>query len=158
VWFRTTELAFFPDGRIVVSTHGDDIWIVSGIDAGLANLQWRRFAAGLFEPFGLQVADNKVYVTCKDRLTRLHDVNNDGEADFYESFSADTDVSTFFHAYNFDLQHDTKGNFYYVKAGQYTSHALPGAVIKVSANGKNAPSTATAFAPRTAWVSCPTTG
>lgn len=136
VWFRTTALAFFPDGRMVVSTHGGDIWIVSGIDAGLANLQWRRFAAGLYEPFGLQVADNKVYVTCKDRLTRLHDVNNDGEADFYESFSADTDVSTFFHAYNFDLQHDTKGNFYYVKAGQYTSHALPGAVIKVSANGK----------------------
>jgi len=28
------------------------------------------------------VVDNKIYVTCKDRLTRLHDLNNDGEADF----------------------------------------------------------------------------
>ena len=101
----------------------------------MAKLQWQRFAAGLYEPFGLQVIDNKIYVTCKDRLTRLHDMNNDGEADFYESFSADTDVSAFFHAYNFDLQRDSKGNLYYVKAGQYTSRALPGAVIKVSANG-----------------------
>ena len=136
VWMRTSALAFFPDGRMAVCTHGGDVWIVSGIDASLAKLQWKRFAAGLYEPFGLQVVDNKIYVTCKDRLTRLHDLNNDGEADFYESFSAETDVSTFFHAFNFDLQRDKKGNFYYVKSGQYTSHALPGAVIKVSANGK----------------------
>ena len=44
---------------MVVCTHGGDVWIVSGIDAGLAKLQWRRFAAGLYEPFGLQVVDNK---------------------------------------------------------------------------------------------------
>jgi len=136
VWLRTSALAFFPDGRMAVCTHGGDVWIVSGIDTSLANLKWKRFAAGMYEPFGLQVIESKVYVTCKDRLTRLHDFNNDGEADFYESFSADTDVSTFFHAFNFDLQRDTAGNLYYVKAGQYTSHALPGAVIKVSPDGK----------------------
>ena len=74
----------------------------------------------MYEPFGLQVIDGLVYVTCKDRLTRLHDLNDDGEADFYESFSADDDVSTFFHAFNFDLQRDTQGNLYYAKSGQYT--------------------------------------
>jgi hypothetical protein len=121
---------------MAVCTHGGDVWIVSGINKSLANLKWKRFAAGMYEPFGLQVIGGKVYVTCKDRLTRLHDFNNDGEADFYESFSADTDVSTFFHAFNFDLQRDTAGNLYYVKSGQYTSHALPGAVIKISPDGK----------------------
>lgn len=136
VWLRTSALAFFPDGRMAVCTHGGDVWIVSGIDKSLAKLKWKRFAAGMYEPFGLQVIGGKVYVTCKDRLTRLHDFNKDGEADFYESFSADTDVSTFFHAFNFDLQRDGDGNLYYVKSGQYTSHALPGAVIKVSADGK----------------------
>ena len=135
-WFRTSALDFFPDGRMVVSTHGGDIWIASGVDDKLLKLQWKRFAGGLYEPFGLKVVDGKIYVTCKDRLTRLHDLNNDGEADFYESFSADTDVSTFFHAFNFDLQTDTKGNFYYAKSGQYTDFALPGAVIKVSPDGK----------------------
>lgn len=135
-WFRTSALDFFPDGRMVISTHGGDIWIVSGIDKDLLNLKWKRFAGGLYEPFGVKVVDGIIYVTCKDRLTRLHDLNNDGEADFYESFSADTDVSRFFHAFNFDLHTDTEGNFYYAKCGQYTSYALPGSVIKVSPDGK----------------------
>lgn len=135
-WFRTSALAFFPDGRLVVSTHGGDIWIVSGIDKDLLNLKWKRYAGGLYEPFGVKVVDGLIYVTCKDRLTRLHDLNNDGEADFYESFSADTDVSRFFHAFNFDLHTDDAGNFYYAKCGQYTSYALPGSVIKVSRDGK----------------------
>ncbi len=135
-WFRTSALAFFPDGRMVVSTHGGDVWIVSGVDDDLEELSWKRFAAGLYEPFGLQVVDDKVYVTCKDRLTRLHDINGDGEADYYESFSADDDVSVNFHAFNFDLQRDAEGSFYYAKSGQYTDYKLPGSIIKVSSDGK----------------------
>ncbi len=135
-WFRTSALDFFPDGRMALATHGGDVWIVSGIDDDLLDLKWKRFAGGLYEPFGLKVVDGKIYVTCKDRLTRLHDLNKDGEADFYESFSADTDVSINFHAFAFDLQTDSKGNFYYAKSGQYTDYALPGAVIKISPDGK----------------------
>jgi hypothetical protein len=105
-WLRTSALAFFPDGRMAVCTHGGDVWIVSGIDDKLEEIKWKRFAAGMYEPFGLQVIKDKIYVTCKDRLVRLHDLNGDDEADFYESFSADDDVSTFFHAFNFDLQCD----------------------------------------------------
>jgi len=135
-WFRTSALDFFPDGRMVVATCGGDIWIVSGVDDDLLNLKWKRFAGGLFEPFGVKVVDGLIYVACRDRLTRLHDVNRDEEADFYESFSTDTDVSSFFHAFNFDLHTDSEGNFYYAKCGQYTSYALPGSVMKVSADGK----------------------
>ena len=76
-----------------------------------------RFAAGLYEPFGLRIVADQIYVTCKDRLVRLHDLNQDDEADFYESFSADLDVSVNFHAFNFDLQTDEEGNFYYAKSG-----------------------------------------
>ena len=135
-WFRTSALDFFADGRMVLATHGGDVWIVSGINRDLRSLRWKRFASGLYEPFGVKVVKDQVYLTCKDRLVRLHDFNRDGEADFYESFSADTDVSFFFHAFNFDLQTDPEGNFYYAKAGQYTDHALPGAVIKVSPDGR----------------------
>ena len=135
-WFRTAALDFFEDGRMVLATHGGDVWVVSGIDDDLEELKWKRFASGLYEPFGVKVVDGKIYLTCKDRLVRLHDLNGDDEADFYENFSADTDVSFFFHAFNFDLQTDKQGNFYYAKAGQYTDHALPGAVIKVSPDGK----------------------
>ncbi|MCG8650546.1 MAG: c-type cytochrome [Pirellulales bacterium] len=135
-WFRTSALDFFPDGRMVLATHGGDIWIVSGIDDELLNLQWKRFAGGLYEPFGVKVVDDHVYVTCKDRLTKLHDVDSNGEADFYESFSADQDVSVNFHAFNFDLQVDASGNFYYSKSGHGADSHIPGAIIKVSSDGK----------------------
>ncbi|MCA9139763.1 MAG: c-type cytochrome, partial [Planctomycetales bacterium] len=134
-WFRTSALDFFPDGRMAVATHGGDIWIVSGIDNDLLNLRWKRFAGGLYEPFGIKIVDGHIYVTCKDRLTKLHDKDENGEADFYESFSADQDVSVNFHAFNFDLQTDNEGNFYYAKSGHGTDSDIPGAVIKVSSDG-----------------------
>lgn len=134
-WIRTTALDFFPDGRAAVSTYGGDVWIVSGIDDDLKELRWRRFAAGMFEPMGVRVIDGLVYVTCRDRITRLHDRNGDGEADFYESFFADPDVSPNFHAFNFDLQTDAEGALYYAKSGQYTDYALPGSVLKVAKDG-----------------------
>lgn len=144
-WFRTSALDFFKDGRMALATHGGDIWIVSNIDDKLENLKWKRFAAGLYEPFGLKIVDGIIYVTCKDRLTRLHDHNQDGEADFYESFYADEDVSTFFHAFNFDLQTDSEGNFYYAKSGQYTNYKYPGSVMKVPPQGGEAEVYCTGF-------------
>ena len=135
-WIRTSAVDFFEDGRAAVSTLGGDVWIVSGLDAGLEEVQWKRYAAGMFEPLGLAVVDGEVIVTCRDRLTRLHDLNDDGEADFYESFYADTDVSTTFHAFNFDLQEDANGDLFFVKSGQYTDSDLGGAVMRVTPAGE----------------------
>jgi len=137
-WMRTSALDFFPDGRAVVTTHGGDVYIVSGIDKSLSDVRWNRFAAGLFEPFGVKVVDEKIYVTCRDGIKRLHDYNNDGEADFIESFWNDDDVSCVFHGYNFDLQTDDEGNFYLAKAGQHTNHHRPGTVMKVPPQGGEA--------------------
>ncbi|MGB7347855.1 MAG: DUF6797 domain-containing protein [Pirellulaceae bacterium] len=136
-WFRTSAVDFFPDGRMALATYGGDVWIVSGIDESLAELKWKRFAGGLYEPMGLKVVDGKIYVTCKDRLTRLHDKDENGEADFYESFSADEDVSVNFHAFNFDLQTDAAGNFYYAKSGHGTDSDIPGCIVKISPNGSD---------------------
>ena len=135
-WLRTTALDFFSDGRMAVSTYGGDIWLVDGVDESLTKLRWKRFAAGLYEPFGLRIVADQIYVTCKDRLVRLHDLNQDDEADFYESFSADPDVSVNFHAFNFDLQTDEEGNFYYAKSGHGSDSKLPGTIYKISNDGK----------------------
>jgi hypothetical protein len=135
-WFRTSAIDFFPDGRMVVTTYGGDVWIVSGVDRDLLSMRWRRYAGGLYEPMGVKVVEGKVIVLGKDRLTRLHDLNGDGEADFYESFSADPDVSVNFHAFNFDLQVDSKGFLYYAKSGHGADFELPGAIYKISPDGK----------------------
>ena len=130
-WLRPSALAFFPDGRAVVTTYGGDVWIVSGLALSLGEVTWSRFAAGLYEPFGVQVIEGLLYVTCRNGIVRLHDLNHDGEADFYETWYADTDVSGFFHSFNFDLQMDRRGHLYYVKPGEYTNYKLPGAVIEI---------------------------
>lgn len=144
-WFRTSAIDFFDDGRLVVTTYGGDVWIVSGVDEELTDLRWKRFAGGLYEPFGVKVIDEKIYVSCKDRITRLHDLNADGEADYYECFSPDPDVSVNFHAFNFDLQTDNTGNLYYAKSGHGADFDLPGAVYKVSPDGKRHEVLATGF-------------
>ncbi|MCA9032194.1 MAG: hypothetical protein KDA66_15365, partial [Planctomycetaceae bacterium] len=110
-------------------------YLVSGVDKSLSHVTWKRFAAGLFEPFGVRVVDGTIYVTCRDGLKRLHDFDNNGEADFIEAFWNDDDVSCMFHAYNFDLQTDSNGNFYFAKAGQYTQHHRPGSIMRIPPEG-----------------------
>lgn len=138
-WLRFCAFDFFSDGRAAISTWSGDIWIISGIDNTLRNLKWKRYAAGLFEALGLKIVEDVVYVTARDRIVRLHDLNHDGEADFYESFNSDAPVAPSYHAFAFDLQTDRAGNFYYVRCGQRVDPALPlhGGMLKVSKDGAN---------------------
>jgi hypothetical protein len=137
---------FFADGkRAALCTWNGDVWIVSGIDDDLQNLKWRRYAAGLFETLGVRIVDDVVYVTGKDQITRLHDLNNDGEADYYECFNNDVKITSNFHEFTFDLQTDTQGNFYFAKGapvkkggrGFGATNDHHGAVLKVSKDGKH---------------------
>ena len=115
-WMRFGGFDFFADGkRAAVCTWSGDVWIVSGIDESLKNLTWKRFATGLYQPLGLKIVDDVIYTTCRDQITRLHDLNNDGEADFYECFNGDCLLTRHFHEFAHDLQTDSKGNFYYAK-------------------------------------------
>ena len=97
-WLRFGAMDLFADGtRAALSTWSGDVWVVSGIDATLGELKWKRFATGLHQPLGLRIVNDEVYVLGRDQLVRLKDLNNDGEADFYESFNNDVIVSPSFH-------------------------------------------------------------
>ncbi|NRA36528.1 MAG: cytochrome C, partial [Planctomycetes bacterium] len=143
---RFSGFDFFADGKsAAICTWNGDVWIVSGIDRGLQNLSWKRYAAGLFETLGLRIVDDIIYVTGKDQITRLHDLNNDGEADFYENFNNDIMITRNFHEFTFDLQTDREGNFYFAKGSPVLSggrgfdktHAHHGIVFKVSKDGSH---------------------
>jgi azurin len=118
---------FFPNGDAAVCTMCGDVWVVSGIDAGLERLTWKRFAAGLHQPLGLRVIDGKVHVLGKDQITRLHDLNGDGEADFYECVTNAYQSSPGGHDYIAGLEYDGAGNFFCVSQNQ--------GVIRVPADG-----------------------
>ncbi len=136
-WMRTTALDFFSDGRMAVSTLSGDVWIVSWTKENPNGLTWSRFAAGLYEPLGLKIVDDVVYVRGRDRITKLHDLNNNGEADFYESFYEEpNEIGASYHAFIYELQTDKSGNFYFSQSG-YKS-PLTGGVVKLSPDGKQA--------------------
>ncbi len=125
---------FFSNGDAAVCSISGDVWVVSGIDDKLDHLQWRRFATGLFQPLGLKIVKDEVYVLGRDQITRLHDLNKDGEADFYENFNNDCKVTENGHAYTTNLETDADGNFYYCKCADGTAHG--GTVLKVDRYGK----------------------
>ena len=117
-WMRTGGFDFFKDGTTAaVTTWNGDVWIVSGIDDKLENVTWTRFATGLHDGLGLKIVDEKIYIHGRDGITRLHDLNNDGQADFYENFNNDIIITHGFHEFQYELHTDKEGNFYFVKGG-----------------------------------------
>jgi len=141
---RLCAFDFFSDGRAAVTTWNGDVWVVSGIDDDLQDLKWKRFATGLYDPLGLKIVDDVVYVHGRDQLTRLHDVDDDGEADHYECFNNDVQITKAFHEFAFDLQTDKDGNFYFSKGGPVNPGGrgfmkiVPhhGTVMRVTPDGK----------------------
>ena len=148
---RTGAFDFFSDGRAAVSTWNGDVWVVSGIDDDLDRLEWRRFATGLFDPLGLRIVDDVIYVHGRDGITKLHDTDGNGEADRYECFNNMVYITRGFHEFAFDLQTDAAGNFYFSKGapvnpggrGFMTIVPHHGAILKVSKDGSTIETVAT---------------
>jgi hypothetical protein len=150
-WIKTSAFDFFSDGRCAMCTLNGDVWTSTPLVGDLKNVttgrrtrrpsrsstKWKRFAAGLYEPLGLKIVDGKIYVLGRDQITILHDLNNDGEADFYENFNNDEVSDANYHSFHYDLQTDHAGNFYYAITGNQMAYTHPdsGCVVKVSKYG-----------------------
>jgi putative heme-binding domain-containing protein len=155
---RLTGFDFFDDNdRAAVCAWDGDVWLVRGFkflpsqstpEKSAPALTWQRIASGLFQPLGLKIVGGKIHVTCRDQLVILHDLNGDGETDFYENFNSDHQVTEHFHEFAMGLQVDGAGNFYYAKSAR---HALPavvphhGTLLRISPDGMRTDILATGF-------------
>jgi hypothetical protein len=139
-WMRVSDIAFFSDDRAAMTTWSGDVWVVSGVNNSLSKLTWKRYATGFAQPLGIDIVDDVVYVLGRDQITRLHDLNGDGEADYYENFNNDVLLTNHYHEYTFHLSRDSQGNFYFGKGAR---HGLPantkyqGTILKLDKNGRN---------------------
>jgi putative heme-binding domain-containing protein len=131
------DLDFLPDGAALLCTVQGDVWRVDGLDQKLDNVRWRRFASGLHQVLGLVVSHGQVYVLGRDQITRLHDRNGDGEADFYECFSNAYETSTAGHDFISGLQRDSAGRFYTASSKQ--------GLLRIAADGRSSEIVATGF-------------
>jgi putative heme-binding domain-containing protein len=128
---------FLPDGSAMLCTVQGDVWHVSGLDAKLENVHWRRYASGLHQALGLVVAGGKVYVLGRDQITCLHDSDSDGEADFYECTSNAYATSVAGHDFICGLERDSSGRF-------YTASSKFG-LLRIPADGRSLETLATGF-------------
>lgn len=144
---RFTGFDFHADERrAAVCTWDGDVWLVDGI--GGKELRWQRIASGLFQPLGLKIVQGKVYVCCRDQIVILHDLNGDGETDYYECFNNDHQVTEHFHEFAMGLQTDAVGNFYYARGARHALKALVphhGTLLRVSKDGSKTDILATGF-------------
>jgi hypothetical protein len=128
---------FFPDGTALLCTMQGDVWRVRGLDDPAASsVRWTRFASGLHHALGLVIAEGQVHVLGRDQITRLRDLDGDGEADFYECVS-NAYLTAPGHEFICGLERDAEGRFYTVSGKQ--------GLLRISADGKKAEVLATGF-------------
>ncbi len=114
---RVVDMDFFDAKKAAIVTFEGDVWILDGVSEGLKRLSWKRFASGLYEPQSLAVVDDEIYVFGKEGIVRLHDLNGDGEADYYENFSNIMAQSIETREWASDMVVHPEGGFYISKFG-----------------------------------------
>lgn len=130
-------LGFLSDGSALVCTMHGDVWRVTGLEYPSKKAVWNRFASGLHHCQGMIVDQDGIFVLGRDQITRLHDLNSDGEADYYECFSNAFQTSAAGHDFICGLERDADGNFYMASGNQ--------GIVRISSNGENADVVATGF-------------
>ncbi|NDE11795.1 MAG: auracyanin family protein, partial [Chitinophagia bacterium] len=79
-------MAFLPNDKLAVSTRRGEVWIISNpyMKNGTTP-NYKLYAQGLHEVLGLNYIKGDLYLTQRAELTRLRDLDNDGEADEYKT-------------------------------------------------------------------------
>lgn len=135
---RVSGIAFFKDGRAAACTFDGDIWIIENIHQK-SDIQWKRYASGLYEPQNLVIRDGQIFVFDRTGLVRLHDRNGNGEADFYENFCNLPIQTGESREFPMDVCLLPDRSFLIAKGGQRAKTLNPhsGTIIKIAPNGKS---------------------
>ncbi len=158
---RVVDLKFFDDGRAAVVTFEGDVWIVDGITEDLHSMKWKRFATGLYETLSIEIVDGEIYTFGKEGIVRLHDLNGNGSADYYENFSNLMSQSIETREWAADFVAKPNGGFYVAKGAALDMgpHALTdavergiragaphsGVILEISQDGRSAEMIASGF-------------
>jgi glucose/arabinose dehydrogenase/cytochrome c2 len=150
---RVADIAFFKDGRAAAVTFEGDVWMISGIDKNLSAIRWKRYASGLHEPMSVEVVQDTVYIFGREGIVRLHDLNGDGEADYYENFSNVMLQSAESREWAGDMVYGPDKSFYIAKGGAQSNgpgvtpqvakgfragSKQDGTILKISPDGRQA--------------------
>ena len=135
---RPASIAKVSEGLFATVTFDGDVWLVYGLTKDRKKVGWKRFASGLHEPLSICVVDKKIHVLTRNGIIRLHDFNNDKEADFYENFCNSFGQTAETREFANSLTTLPEGGFVITKGGQQrASQGLHNNhLLKVSADGR----------------------
>jgi cytochrome c2 len=135
---RIADLGFLPDGRAAAVTFDGDVWLISGLDADLDKVTWKRFTSGLHEPLGLTVREGEIFVFDRNGVWRLRDDDKNGEADGHELFCNNFAQTAETREYASSLRLAPDGSFIIAKGGIRAKDTGPhsGVVLRISPDGK----------------------
>ncbi|MEO1616444.1 MAG: hypothetical protein AAFV88_11380 [Planctomycetota bacterium] len=132
------------DSIMVCSRRGDVFRIQNPLAQTVTADQFSLFARGLHEPLSLAYRDGWLYATQRCEVTRMRDVDADGDADVFETVADGWGVSADYHEYAFGSKFDNDGNLVVTLCltGSFGS-AVPfrGWAMKVTPEGKTLPMT-----------------
>lgn len=103
-------MVFLPGDKLAVCTRRGEVWIIS--NPYMRNgepPQYKLFAKGLHEALGMNLIDGDLYVVHRSEVTRLRDLNADGEADEYKTVYT-WPLAANYHEYAYGSILDKQGN------------------------------------------------
>lgn len=122
---EASSFASGPQGRLYIGTRRGDVFRVEGATASPAKPEYKLFASGMTEVFGLCERDGILHATQQGEITRLKDTRGRGTVDSYETLS-DAWAWGGEHEYTFGSTPDRDGAIWTVHCltGSYTSDRL----------------------------------
>lgn len=103
-------MTFLPDDALAVSTRRGEVWIITNpyMKNG-SRPHYRLFAQGMHEVLGLNYINGDIYAVQRSELTRLRDLDGDGEADEYETVYS-WPLAANYHEFSYGPVLDKEGN------------------------------------------------
>ena len=135
--FFPGDVAHLPGGSSLVCTMQGDVWRVDGVTRQQGSVTWRKVASGLHQALGMVVHQGVPFVLGRDQITRLDDLDGDGEYDHHACFSMAYKPSPGGHDFICGLERGPDGSFYLASSNQ--------GVVRVSPDGRSAEVLATGF-------------
>lgn len=103
-------MVFLPGDKLAVCTRRGEVWIITNpYMRNGESPQYRLFARGLHEALGLNLIGDDLYVVHRAEITRLRDLDADGEADEYKTVYTWPLVPNY-HEYAYGTILDKQGN------------------------------------------------
>lgn len=103
-------MVFMPGDKLAICTRRGEVWIIT--NAYMRNgesPQYKLFARGLHEALGLNLIGDDLYVVHRSEVTRLRDLDADGEVDEYKTIYTWPLVPNY-HEYVYGTILDKQGN------------------------------------------------